>query len=138
MEVMIEEGAYAPARAHATDAGLDLRTPEDVRIWPGGSAVIDTRVHIRLPEGTVGLVKNLSGLNVRRGLVTCGDGVIDEGYTGSIRVKLYNLSSEVVWLEPGDRIAQLVVIPVRYETVQLVGRLPETERGDAGFGSTGR
>lgn len=136
MKYTLDEGAFAPERAHSTDAGADLRTLADFTVPPYGSAVVDTGVHVELPHGTVGMVKSKSGLNVKQSIVT--EGVIDEGYTGSIVCKLYNHSGERVAFQRGDKIAQLVVLPVRYVDFERVDELGETERGSNGFGSTGR
>lgn len=136
MRYTLDEGAYAPERAHSTDAGADLRTPADFTVPPYGSAVVDTGVHVELPHGTVGMIKSKSGLNVKHSIVS--EGVIDEGYTGSIVCKLYNHSGERVAFQRGDKIAQLVVLPVRYVDFERVDELGETERGSNGFGSTGR
>ena len=136
MKYTLDEGAFAPERAHSTDAGADLRTLADFTVPPYGSAVVDTGVHVELPHGTVGMVKSKSGLNVKQSIVT--EGVIDEGYTGSIVCKLYNHSGERVPFQRGDKIAQLGVLPVRYVDFERVDELGETERGSNGFGSTGR
>lgn len=134
--VRLDEGAYLPQRVHETDAGLDLRTPVDAYVRAGGSTVIDTGVHIQLPHGTVGMLKSKSGLNVRDGIVS--EGVIDEGYTGSITVKLYNHGTEAKQFSRGDKITQLVVLPVLYVNVEHVEEIQGGDRGDGGFGSTGR
>ena len=137
MKIKLDPGAYIPTRAHDTDAGLDLRTPEELTIFPHDSAVIDTGVHIQLPHGTFGKLESKSGLNVNWDIVSCG-GVIDEGYTGSIKVKLYNLGFDAFKLAKGDKIIQLIIQPCLYEDCELVEDLGESERGNAGFGSTGR
>lgn len=136
MKVMLDEGAYMPTRAHSTDAGLDLYSPVDVMIMPQASAVIDTGVHVELPPGSVGFLKSKSGLNVKHGIL--GEGVIDAGYTGSIRVKLYNHSEEGYYIQRGDKITQLVILPVILPDLEQVDSLEDTERGCGGFGSTGR
>ena len=136
MKVKLERWAYMPERAHSTDAGADLRTPHNVTVMPKGSVVIDTGVHIELPLNTVGMLKSKSGLNVKHGITS--EGVIDVGYTGSIRVKLYNHSDQPCELKAGDKITQLVVMPILTPTFELAEVLEETERGDGGFGSTGR
>lgn len=136
MKIKIDEGAYAPSRAHATDAGIDLRTPVEVTVPAHGSATIDTGVHVELPQGCAGLLVSKSGLNVRHGITSTG--LIDEGFTGSITAKLYNDSAQDWTLEAGDKVTQLVVIPVLYERVELVDSIDGGERGDSGFGSTGR
>lgn len=136
LRVRLDPGAYLPQRAHETDAGLDLRTPVDAYVRAGGSTVIDTGVHIQLPPGTVGMLKSKSGLNVRDGIVS--EGVIDEGYTGSITVKLYNHGTEAKQFSRGDKITQLVVLPVLYPRVEQAEEIQGGDRGDGGFGSTGR
>lgn len=137
MKIMLDKGAYMPERAHPTDAGLDLKTPENIVLNPKQSVVIDTGVHIQLPKGTVGMLKSKSGLNVKFGINS--EGVIDEGYTGSIVVKLYNHSDKIVLLERGDKITQLVILPVTIPTrLDVVESFEATERGNGGFGSSGR
>ena len=136
MKVMLDEGAYMPTRAHSTDAGLDLYSPFDVMIMPRANAVIDTGVHVELPPGSVGFLKSKSGLNVKHGIL--GEGVIDAGYTGSIRVKLYNHGGDTYKIRRGDKITQLVILPVILPDLEQVDRLDDTERGCGGFGSTGR
>ena len=136
MEIMLEDGAYMPSRGHKADAGLDLRTPESVTIPAYESAVVDTGVHVALPHGCAGLLVSKSGLNVKYGITSTG--LIDEGYTGSIVVKLYNNTGEDYKVEAGDKITQLVVIPVVCEPLEQVSEFRRTERGDNGFGSTGR
>ena len=136
LRVRLDPGAYLPQRAHETDAGLDLRTPVDAYVRAGGSTVIDTGVHIQLPPGTVGMLKSKSGLNTKDGIVS--DGVIDEGYTGTILVKLYNHGTEAKQFSRGDKITQLVVLPVLYVKVEQAEEIQGGDRGDGGFGSTGR
>ena len=101
-----------------------------------GSAVFDTGVHVELPEGTVGFLKSKSGLNVKYGITS--EGVIDSGYTGSIRVKLYNNTTEHYHVKRGDKISQLVILPILTPDVEVVEEFSETDRGDNGFGSSGR
>jgi dUTP pyrophosphatase len=134
---MLDKGAFMPVREHAQDAGLDLRAKERVKIWPGMSAAIDTGVHIELPPGYYGKIESKSGLNVKYDVVSCG-GVIDEGYTGSIVVKLYNFGQNSHVFEPGDKVAQLVIQPYVTPDLFLVDELSDTERGSDGFGSTGK
>ena len=136
MKIMLDDGAYMPTRAYSTDAGLDLYSPVDVMIMPNASSVIDTGVHVELPPGSVGFLKSKSGLNVKYGIL--GEGVIDAGYTGSIRVKLYNHSGERYYIQRGDKITQLVILPVMLLDLKQVEMLEDTDRGANGFGSTGR
>lgn len=137
MKVKLDAGAYMPERAHETDAGYDLRTPATYIVRAHGSATIDTGVHIELPRGTVGMLKSKSGLNVLHGITS--EGVIDAGYTGSIKAKLYNHSDTNYVIEAGDKVTQLVILPlVDVGALEQVNELEGTERGDGGFGSTGR
>lgn len=136
MEVMLDNGAHMPSRGHRTDAGLDLRTPKAVTVPAYGSTTVDTGVHVALPHGCAGLLVSKSGLNVKHSITSTG--LIDEGYTGSIVVKLYNHGGEDYEFEAGDKVSQLVVIPVVCEPLEQVSAFNRTERGDNGFGSTGR
>lgn len=137
MRVVLDVGATMPSRAHETDAGLDLFCIRGGIVWPWGSRVFDTGVHIELPPGTWGKIESKSGLNVKRNIVSCG-GTIDEGYTGSIKVKLYNLGWKPYRFRDGDKIAQLVILPYIAPELEWADSLEETARGDSGFGSTGR
>ena len=137
MKIILDEGAKMPTRAHADDAGLDLYSRENRVIFPHSSATFDIGVHVEIPRGYVGMIKSKSGLNVKHGLTS--EGVLDCGYTGSIRVKLYNHSSEAYTVAAGDKISQLVITPFIAPELELVKDFgTETERGDNGFGSTGR
>ena len=136
MKVVLDRGAFAPERAHGTDAGLDLRSPKDVTVPAHGSAIIDTGVHVEIPFSCAGFLKSKSGLNVKHGITS--EGVIDTGYTGSVVAKLYNNSSKDYHIKRGDKITQLVVMLIGLPDVELVDSLEETERGENGFGSTGR
>jgi dUTP pyrophosphatase len=135
MKVMLDPGAKMPTRAHDLDAGYDLYSMEDVWISAGCSEVFDTGVHVEIPAGYVGFLKSKSGLNVKRGLL--GEGVIDAGYTGSICVKLYNHGSSDVRICKGQKISQIVFLPIITPELELVDSLEDTERGEGGFGSTG-
>lgn len=137
MKIILDEGAKMPTRAHADDAGLDLYSRENRVIYPHSSATFDTGVHVEIPQWYVGMIKSKSGLNVKYGLTS--EGVLDCGYTGSIRVKLYNHSSEAYTVAAGDKISQLVIMPIIAPELEIVKDFgTETERGDNGFGSTGR
>ena len=137
MNVKLDNGAVMPTRAHDTDAGLDLYCRETKMLWAGKSVVFDTGVHVELPHGYFGKIESKSGLNTKHGIVSLG-GVIDEGYTGSIVVKLYNCGSESYRFQKGDKIAQMIIQPYLAPALELVDFLEETERGNDGFGSTGR
>ena len=137
MRIKLDEGAYMPERAHRTDAGLDLRSRESKTVPAHGSAVFHTGVHVELPEGTCGVLMSKSGLNTNHSITSTG--LVDEGYSGEVVVKLYNHSITPYFVEKGDKISQLVVLPCYYGILQLVADFgEETERGDKGFGSTGR
>ena len=136
MKIKIDEVDLMPIRAHSTDAGLDLRAGNSAWVLEGKSVIFDTKVHVELPKGTCGLIISRSGLNVKHGLICTG--LIDEGYTGEIKVRLFNFGDYDFYIHEGDRIAQLVVIPCIYEAVEIADELEASERGNNGFGSTGR
>lgn len=136
MKIVLDKGAKMPTRAHETDAGLDLYARETQIIPAKESAIFDTGVHIELPPNTVGFLKSKSGLNVAHDLV--GEGVIDEGYTGSIKVKLYNLGGYDYKVNAGDKVIQLVILPIKKPELELVDELGESDRGNNGFGSSGK
>jgi dUTP pyrophosphatase len=136
----LTETAAAPTRAHADDAGYDLRACEAATLAPGGRASVGTGVAVAIPDGHAGLVLPRSGLAARHGIsLVNAPGLIDAGYRGEVRVLLLNTDREASFeVAPGDRIAQLVI--VRHDAPELVevDSLDETVRGDGGFGSTGR
>ena len=136
MKIKLDPLAIMPTRAHETDAGLDLYSPALYIVPAGGSAIIDTGVHVQLPPNTAGMLKSKSGLNVKHDITS--EGVIDVGYTGSIVVKLYNHGTTPYTVRKGDKISQLVIVPVVIPPIKVVDSLEETERGNGGFGSTGR
>lgn len=136
MKVKVDDYGYAPERAHTTDAGLDIRACDDVLVPAHGSNIFRTGVHVELPPMTAGVLISKSGLNVNHDITSTG--LIDEGYTGEIMVKLYNHGGTDYRVKKGDKISQLVVVPVWYEGVELVDELGETDRGSNGFGSTGK
>ena len=137
MKVVVDNGAHIPIRAHRTDAGLDLMCKKGGIIWPKCARTFDTGFHVELPPGTWGKVEGKSGLNVKHNVVSCG-GTIDEGYIGSIKVKLYNLGWLPYRFKDGDKIAQLVIQPYFAPELEVVAKLQDTSRGSNGFGSTGR
>ena len=137
IKVKLDEGAFKPERAHTYDAGMDLRSPRALQIPANGSGVIDTGVHIEIPKGFAGFLKSKSGLNVKHDITS--EGVIDCEYTGSIVVKLYNHGTTSYKVERGDKITQLVILPVDLSDVTVVDEIAQNDnRGDGGFGSTGR
>lgn len=109
----------------------------ELTIQLSGGTTFDTGVHIAFDPGTYGKIESKSGLNAKHSVVSCG-GVIDEGYTGSIVVKLYNFGTSPYTVHKGDKIAQLVIMPYLAPKVELVSALDDTDRGDNGFGSTGK
>lgn len=135
VKVELDEGAVLPIRAHRTDAGLDLFTPSAFTIWPHERYTVDTGVHVELPKKTVGYIRSKSGLLSKLGILT--DGVIDEGYSGSIRVTLINTSDVKVQFKACQKIAQLVIQPVLYSEVEVIRKVTGGDRGTNGFGSTG-
>ena len=135
MKIKLDKDAFKPVRAHDTDAGMDLMSPHRVLLRGNDSAIIDTGVHVQLPKGCAGVLISKSGLNVNYDITSTG--LIDEGYTGSIKVKLYNHGGGNYIINRGDKISQLVVVPVLYEDIEIVDEIHGLERGDSGFGSTG-
>ena len=146
MKIKLDEGAFLPTRAYDDDGGLDLYAREDKVVPAGGSCTFDTGVHVELPlwfydypfkkAPTAAFLKSKSGLMVNHDITS--DGVIDRGYTGSIRVKLFNHGTEDYHVRRGNKISQLVIVPVLTPTLEVVQELEETERGDNGLGSSGR
>ena len=137
MNIYVEKGSYAPNRAHKTDAGLDIRSRKTRLVKAHSSALFHTGLHVQLPHGTAGLLVSKSGLNVKHGITSTG--LIDEGYTGEIMVKLYKYSDSDNLVNACDLLSQVVVNPVLYEDVHFVDSLDEnSERGDKGFGSSGK
>ncbi|MGH3005241.1 MAG: dUTP diphosphatase [Gaiellaceae bacterium] len=136
--VRLRREATLPERAYAGDAGLDLAACEPVRLDPGERAVVPTGLAVAIPEGYAGFVQPRSGLAARHGIaVVNSPGLIDSGYRGEIRVVLLNTDTERTWaVGPGERIAQLVVLPVPELDVVEVDELPGSERGVRGFGSS--
>ena len=134
----LRDDAVVPERAYAGDAGLDLASCERVELRPGERATVGTGLAIEIPDGHAGLVAPRSGLALRHGLsMVNAPGVIDAGYRGELRVVLLNTDeSEAFVVEPGMRIAQLVVLQVPGIDPVEVDELPESERGVRGFGSS--
>lgn len=126
-----------PTRAHEHDAGADLRASESAFIGSGRFAKVSTGVRVSIPEGCVGLLAARSSLCWRGLLMANGVGIIDAGFTGEIKVPLYNAGNTPSNVLAGERIAQLVILPCELPTFRRVDELQETERGEGGFGSTG-
>ena len=136
IKIKLDEGAYAPVRAYKHDAGLDLRSPKRQIVWSRSREVIDTGVHVEIPKGYAGFLRSKSGLMCDHGILS--DGTVDAGYSGSIRVCVINTSDEPYTIERGDKISQLVIVPCRLDPVELADEIEAGDRGDNGFGSTGR
>jgi dUTP pyrophosphatase len=137
---LLSDGARLPDRANPDDAGLDLHAAEPAKIEPGGGRTsVGTGLAVEIPPGHAGLVLPRSGLAARHGItLTNAPGLIDPGYRGEIRVLLLNMDpGEPFRVEPGDRIAQLLLVPFVEAEPLAAARLSETIRGTGGFGSSG-
>lgn len=132
----LDARATLPTRAHEDDAGLDIYLLESVTLEPGAGSALKTGVAMAIEVGFVGLIADRSSLG-KKGLKTFG-GVIDSGYRGEIQVLVRNLSQEVMELKAGDRIAQMLILPIATPRVESVDELDSTRRGSGGFGSSGR
>jgi len=130
-------GESTPQYAHAGDAGADITASENIAIPPRERTLVSTGVRLEIPEGYVGLIWPRSGLAVKKG-IDCGAGVIDSHYRGEVKILLFNHSDDEFQIEPGDRIAQILIQKVERVEFLLVDQLNETARNDAGFGSTGK
>ncbi len=137
---ILDDAATLPSRAHAGDAGLDLHSAQTAHIGPGERWQISTGLAVEIPEGHAGLVLPRSGLALRYGIsLVNAPGLIDSGYRGEVGVLLLNNDpAEIFRVEPGDRIAQLVVVPFAGLNPVAAGELADSERGEGGFGSSGR
>lgn len=122
-------------RGHSNDAGSDLHSMIDIIVPPADNVIIPTGVKIELPTNTFGLVQSRSGLAFKFSVEASNAGVIDEGYRGEIKVKLYNHGNEPYHVLKNDRVAQLIVLPVIYPEIESI---KTTERGEGGFGHTGK
>ena len=136
MKIMLDKGAVMPTRSHPWDAGLDLFSMEDGYIRCNQHRVFNTGVHVEIPEGFYGEIRSRSGLMCNHGIVT--DGTIDSHYNGAIKVCLFNHGTGKYEVKKGDKIAQLVILKCELPELELVTELESTDRGDNGFGSTGR
>jgi dUTP pyrophosphatase len=136
----LNDGAMLPSRAHAGDAGLDLYACEAAHLGPGERWSVGTGVAVEIPEGHAGLVLPRSGLAKKHGIALVNSpGLIDSGYRGELRVLLLNTDpADIFRVEPGDRIAQLVITPIVLADPVEAEALAESTRGDGGFGSSGR
>ena len=136
----VREGAIIPKQATAGSAGYDLCACMDApqTIEPGERCVFPSGLAAEIPAGTAGFVFTRSGLGIKKGIhVTNGVGVIDSDYRGEIQIGLHNLSAEPYPVQPGERIAQMIIMPYFAPVIEEVTSLTETDRGAGGFGSTG-
>lgn len=136
VECRVDNAAYLPKRVNPTDAGADLRSTEKCDLYPGETKLLDSGVAIKIPQGYGGFVFNRSGQALKEIIVLNGVGVIDSDYRGNIKIALKNISENRHTIEVGDRIAQLVILPVIL--CDFVDSWNDTERGTGGFGSTGK
>jgi dUTP pyrophosphatase len=134
----LHDAATLPTRAYEGDAGLDLAASERVELGPGERAAVSTGLTVAIPEGYAGFVQPRSGLAARHGItILNAPGLVDAGYRGELKVVLLNTDREEAFVvEPGMRIAQLVVVPVALPEPKEVAELPASERGERGFGSS--
>jgi dUTP diphosphatase len=137
--VKLNEEATLPTRAHDNDAGLDLHAAESARLAPGARVSVGTGLAVQIPEGVGGLVLPRSGMAIKHGVTLVNSpGLIDPGYRGEVRVLLLNTDPSVEFqITPGDRIAQLLLVPVVHATPLSAEALDDSTRGEGGFGSTG-
>lgn len=136
IKIVLEEGATMPAYAHEDDAGMDLISMEMNMIPAHGRETFKTGVHMAIPSGYFGAIRAKSGLLRKHGIICSG--TVDCSYTGEIMVTLVNTSSKNYQVFKGDKIAQMILVPYHHAEFVQVEKLDETERGDNGFGSTGR
>ena len=131
-------GAELPTRAHPTDAGLDLHAAETTHIAPRVVTLVPTGIATAIPEGHVGLLAARSSLAVKKAMTLAnGVGIIDSDYRGEIKIPIIPLDSCHNLVQAGQKIAQLIIIPIATPTIEVVAELPDSERGVGGFGSTG-
>lgn len=136
VNIALDEGAFMPERGLPDDAGLDLANPSTRLVKGSGRILVDTGVHVEIPRGYVGILTGRSSMGAQDW--ECVQGTIDAGYTGSIKVLLRNRRPISRALVEGSKIAQLILVPCITPEVRQVDRLRVTERGDGGFGSTGK
>ena len=133
----LDDGAAHPRQAYKYDAGIDLALKHDLTVPVGAHRVGDTGVHVAVPRGHVGMVFVRSSTGIKNHLVLSnGTGIIDSGFTGSIKISLHNTGNSTQHIEAGDYIAQLVTIPIAPNEIAEVRELPESERGINGIGSS--
>ena len=130
--------ADLPTRAHPTDAGLDLYAAETVHVIPNQVTLVPTGVAVAIPEGHVGILAARSSLASKKSMTLAnGVGIIDSDYRGEIKVPIIPLDGCHNLIQAGQKIAQLIILPIALPAVEVVDELPSTERGVGGFGSSG-
>ena len=134
--VLSHVAAKPPKRANSTDAGADLHAVENYTLHPGKRVIVDTGLSLAIPSGFYGQIAPRSGLAAKNGIMTMA-GVIDSTYTGTVKVLLFNSGWEPVAVSTGDRVAQLIILPISLAEFSPVESLPDTARGQGGFGSSG-
>lgn len=137
IKVVLDEGGIMPTKAYSDDAGFDIYSPIDTYIAPMGSVVVDTKVRCLIPKGYCGLLTSKSGLYIKSDLT--GRGLVDASYQGTIKVKLVNHGDKLHSFNKGDKLIQMMILPVpEVEMVEVEAFDEVTERAEAGIGSTGR
>ena len=136
IQATVDVGANIPTRAHRKDAGMDLYATKGGWIMPKSRKTFGTGFHAAIPAGMVGLLTSKSGMMAKQGITSRG--TIDSGYTGEIKAVLFNHSWLPVRIKNGQKITQLVIMPIVIPKVLFVDKLEDTARGDGGFGSTGK
>lgn len=137
IRVEIDEGAYYPVHAHEDDAGYDLKCKEDIIVPAKGSVIVDTGIHFEIPRKWFGKLESKSGLNVMNA-VFCAGGVIDSGFTGPIKCRVYNFSDKDYEFKAGDKVVQIVFLPIATPTFKVGFTRKDYERGESGYGSSGK
>ncbi len=136
VSIKLDDGAKRPTKAYEADAGFDLYTPYEFTVKAGESAVVFTGVHMVIPRGWCGLLVSKSGLNTKYDIQTTG--LVDADYTGGIVVKVMNHGMKDYHFDKGDKVSQILILPVCDVILDETDYLPDTERGNRGFGSSGR
>ncbi len=136
IKMKLDDKAFMPVRAYETDAGMDILSPVDCIVPANGSVSIDPGVHVEIPKGYAIFLKSKSGLMVNHNIRS--EGVIDSGFSGSIVAKMFNDGPTLYRFFRGDKITQMVLLPIETPEIELVEEIDSGDRGDNGFGSTGR
>jgi len=139
LKMTVEDGVKVPAFAHDTDAGLDLSVTEYIELHPYNTYMAGTGIRVAIPKGYYGEVVMRSGFATKNNVVLAnGTGIIDASYRGEIKLPLYTDKKHVVRIPKGERVAQLILHKIPEVEVEVVDELDDTERGEGGFGSSGR